>query len=267
VKEELMEGRKVGDIQVLREVVQLLGWAESGNGRWIHEHSDVTKNYSWDEVLAFEEERLDGLASAFARGFTGAQHQPVADGIIAGLVDRSKSTKPPDGHLERMHQLEESVSNRFEALERKYETTWNEGRIDELERSLEALVVKVQRTNPSCTCDEPGDSKCPVHLRENDLQNRALKAEGDYRILVTNHKLLEKAYGELQQENRRLKVDQGAWNWMDGNLNELYDLVGTVQETIRTLREVIAKRDLLVTTPEGYWAVTGLGGKEEPCTR
>lgn len=36
----------------------------------------------------------------------------------------------------------------------------------------------------SCTCDDAGDDPCPVHARENALQDRAIKAENTIAELV-----------------------------------------------------------------------------------
>jgi len=61
-----------------------------------------------------------------------------------------------------------------------------------LQEALGAADLTLQSL-PSCTCDDIGESPCPLHARENDLQNRALHAE--HRV-----RKLEQEVARLRQE-------------------------------------------------------------------
>jgi cell division septum initiation protein DivIVA len=109
-------------------------------------------------------------------------------------------------HDEWLRHLDELLNRKVKELVHRCETTWNKGRIDELERSIEALHAMITHKDPSCTCDEIGDSKCPVHFRECDLQNRAIKAENevaqlraDYDLLFESHRQGADKYVELER--------------------------------------------------------------------
>lgn len=54
-----------------------------------------------------------------------------------------------------------------------------------LRRRLMALDIVLPDTVivARCTCDDPGEGFCPVHGRENELQNRALEAEHEVKLL------------------------------------------------------------------------------------
>lgn len=51
---------------------------------------------------------------------------------------------------------------------------------DIFEQTYVGLDEDAEETNnwpPSCTCDEPGDGRCPIHWRENELQDRVIHLE------------------------------------------------------------------------------------------
>jgi len=106
-----------------------------------------------------------------------------------------------------------------------------------------------------CTCDENCDDPCPVHQRENELQDRAIEAENEVKRLT---ELYEREFdkrtairrwwrGNTKIVKNRLTVDDQALADLreliaDHSFDEAVD-VRTKDQRIRALKEELAEKD------------------------
>lgn len=68
---------------------------------------------------------------------------------------------------------------------------------------LEELVRLRAERKVSCTCDEFSDDPCPEHRRENQLQDRALKAEAE--LVETKAEAMEFARECIEAQGRAIE--------------------------------------------------------------
>lgn len=213
-----MEGRKIEDVGVLRELVQLFGWAETGNGRWIYEHGDMSKNVTWDEVVATESRRIAKFVDIWEAATTGTSFPVVARAVLGEPCGSRRIPSEPD------------KSDRTEGTELPDE-------LRSLICMLDSRLSRLERGEvgkPKCTCDDPGDSPCPVHHRENQLQDRAIKAENELKQVMPNYDALERALAKQMEENQRVGAE----------LANVYVSLGQTEremEMLRSRNELLAE--------------------------
>lgn len=161
-----MEGR-INDVDIQRELARVLGWEEVGQDMWSKGAAIPSRmeRVTWTRVITAERERIEKLAEIFSRVLIGDQ--------LAEITSRASV-------------IGTTVKARLELLE---------SRVSRLERGESGL--------PSCTCDEPGDGPCPAHSRENQLQDRAIKAEGERDLYKANYQSTELSL------SKQLEKEQG----------------------------------------------------------
>lgn len=84
-------------------------------------------------------------------------------------------------------------------------------------REGETVVkVKIEREK-ACWCDERGDGPCPLHARENALQDRALFAEANLSTLLSAVEPIERIVSQTYSEIVKSESTELVIEWADGS--------------------------------------------------
>lgn len=87
---------------------------------------------------------------------------------------------------------------------------WKE-RDEKLYERIDALEAELYRLKSECTCDAIGDGPCPVHFRENQLQDESIRLRNELAAL-------KKDYAEIEDI---LGSDLNGYNVIKEQLDEL----------------------------------------------
>lgn len=63
----------------------------------------------------------------------------------------------------------------------------------------------MERITRTCTCDDHCDDPCPMHARENDLQNEVIKLREAYDACSRERQVVHEDLGKAKKELKRLR--------------------------------------------------------------
>jgi len=180
-----------------------------------------------EEILKIHKKAYPVMEERFGRihAVVNPENQSVFNQHIAEkFPDIMKYIDKLEEEIEKLRKLAYIGEHHFPNSTYKY-------RLEELVRSAEehGVLERIRKIPKqcSCTCDEFCDGPCPVHNRENKLQDRVIQLENGCK----KHGILECIERDTNDGCHHASCEIGKYEWMEHKLQEF---INELKESAKT---------------------------------